>query len=108
MNEFILDWFQEYNFDKDDAVHYKNGDVLSVMLGDKKVYTFRTGINQSDVNNLIDDDIDFDFIELWPHRPMFCVAEFDGIYVGEDLHRTTSLRDAINYSKKYTEAQATL
>lgn len=108
MSDFILEWFQEYNFDKDDAVHYKNADVLSVSMGDKKVFVFKLGKNEIDLLGLNDDDLDFDLIESWPNRSNFHIAEFDGVYLGKDLHKTTSLRDAINRSKRYIEAQATL
>lgn len=109
LTNFKIEWFQEYNFDRDHAVFYERGDVASVELSDIKVFIVRTGDEMGiDMDWLFDHNLDIELVSKLHNRPMFFAAVYDGIYYGEDIFKSDSLREILAYTKKYIEAKATI
>lgn len=109
ITNFNIEWFQEYDFDRDHAIFYKKGDVASVELSDIKVFIIRTGDELEDgMNWVFDDDLDYEFVSKLQNRPMFYAALYDGVYYGEDIYKSESIRETLAHTKKYIEAKATI
>lgn len=109
LSNFTIEWFQEYDFDRDHALFYDRGDVASVELSDIKVFIVRTGDQvESNIDWMFDNNLDFELLTALNNRPMFYAAVYDGVYYGEDIYKTDSLREILAYTKKYIEAKATI
>lgn len=109
ITNFTIDWLQEYNFDRDHAIFYQRGDVASIELSDIKVFIVRTGDQMEEgIDCMFDDDLDYELISKLQNRPIFYAALYDGVYYGEDIYRSESLREVMAYTKKYIEAKATI
>lgn len=107
---FEIEWNQKYDFDCNDAFHYKDGEVCSIKYGDQTIYIYNTQNNSGiEVKNdeELESAIDAGIIDA-NNRPYFYSAEYDGLYIGKDIIKSYSLREIVSLSKKYIEAKATV
>lgn len=109
VTKFNIEWIQEYDFNRDHPIFYNKGDVVSIELSDIKVFIVKSG-DCLDPNSEFtsDDDLDYQSIQSWANKPSFYAALYDGIYYGEDIYKSDSLREIMAYTKKYIEAKATI